>query len=797
MKECCSQGDCCKDGGPAGDYTIGIAGNPNCGKTTLFNSLTGSRQRVGNWPGVTVERKTGQYRDGSGTLRIIDLPGVYTLGVLPGLEEESLDERLARNHIMDDDLDVLVNIVDASNLERNLYLTAQLIETGRPMVVALNMMDTARQSGLRIDIDALAQALGCPVVPMVAARGEGLVPLLRAVRQVAASGQVPRARVGYAPLLERILEQIEPKVAPAAKEHGVTPRWLAVRLFEGDDLAMKMTGQTGADLRRKLVPAAEAELGEDADILIADGRFSFAHAVARASITRTRQAERRLSDSIDRLVLSRFAGPLIFLAIIYLMFMFTINLGGAFIDFFDQAAAAIFVDGTKAVLGAVGAPLWLEVLLGDGMGGGIQVVATFVPIIGFLYLFLSLIEDSGYMARAAFLMDRLMRVVGLPGKAFVPLIVGFGCNVPAIMSARTLDRERDRIMTVMMSPFMSCGARLTVYALFAAAFFPASSTNIVFALYLIGIGAAIATGFLLKHTLLKGETTPFLMELPPYRLPRLRDVGLAAWVKLKSFIFGAGKIIVIVITILGFLNSFGTDGSFGNEDSRTSVLSAIGRTIIPVFQPMGLHADNWPATVGIFTGVFAKEAVVGTLNALYSGLERAESVNTAPQPAYNLLEKLGAALATIPANLRAAGSLLGDPLGLGQVSSGDAAEAAAAQGVEPGTFGAMVKRFDGTIGAFAYLLFILLYFPCVAALGAVVNEAGRKWAMFAAMWTTGLAYFTSVIFYQSATFARHPATSILWIALLASAMTVFVLSLRWRSRHQQTAPEPALLPTDG
>ncbi|HFQ15676.1 MAG TPA: ferrous iron transport protein B, partial [Rhodobacteraceae bacterium] len=549
MKDCCSQGDCGRDSGPAGDFTIGIAGNPNCGKTTLFNSLTGSRQRVGNWPGVTVERKSGLYRDGSGTLKIIDLPGVYTLGVLPGLEEESLDERLARNHIMDDDLDVLVNIVDASNLERNLYLTAQLVETGRPMVVALNMMDAARQSGLNIDIDALARALGCPVIPMVASRGKGLVALLRAVRQVAASGQAPRVRVTYAPLLERILEQMQPQLEPAARTHGVLPRWLAVRLFEGDDLALKMTGEAGARLRRQYVPAAEAELGEDADILIADGRFSFAHAVTRAAVTRTRQAERRLSDSLDRLVLSRFAGPFIFLGIIYLMFMFTINLGGVFVDFFDQTAAAIFVDGTKAVLGAVGAPLWLKVLLGDGLGGGIQVVATFVPIIGFLYLFLSLIEDSGYMARAAFLMDRLMRVVGLPGKAFVPLIVGFGCNVPAIMSARTLDRERDRIMTVMMSPFMSCGARLTVYALFAAAFFPRNGTNIVFALYLIGILAAIATGFLLKHTLLKGETTPFLMELPPYRLPRLRDVALAAWVKLKSFVFGAGKIIIIVITV--------------------------------------------------------------------------------------------------------------------------------------------------------------------------------------------------------------------------------------------------------
>ncbi|MCP5366382.1 MAG: Fe(2+) transporter permease subunit FeoB [Hyphomicrobiales bacterium] len=773
---------------------IGVVGNPNCGKTTVFNGLTGARQRVGNWAGVTVERKTGQYRHSGREVQVVDLPGVYTLGMMPGLD--SIDETIAQDYILGGEADLVVNVVDATNLERNLYLTAQLLEMRVPMVVALNMLDVARQQGLAVDRDALADRLGCPVVPLVASRGEGIAELKQAIAAAAADPVPPAATVAYAGGVEKALAEVAAAVRPAADAGGVDPRWLAAKLLEDDDLARRLAGDAAADVLARVVPGLEAELGEDADILVADGRYAFAHDLAEAVVDKAGRVGRTASDRIDRLVLNPWLGLPLFLGLMYLMFMFTINLGGAFIDFFDIAAATIFVDGFGALLDAVGTPTWLRVLLADGAGGGVQVVATFIPIIGFLYLFLSVLEDSGYMARAAFLMDRFMRAIGLPGKAFVPLIVGFGCNVPAIMATRTLEQQRDRTMSVLMAPFMSCGARLAVYALFAAAFFPVGGQNVVFALYLIGIAVAVGTGFVLKHTLLMGETTPFVMELPPYHLPNVKGLLIHTWARLKGFMFGAGKIIVAVVVVLSFLNSVGTDGSFGNEDSDRSALSAIGRAIVPVFEPMGIHDENWPATVGIFTGVFAKEAVVGTLDALYSSLAADAAKDAAKAGAkdgaaaadetggFDLWAGLGEALATIPENLKGLVDLVADPLGITAAGTGSVEATAAAQDVQMGTFGAMVARFDGAAGAFSYLLFILLYFPCVAALGAVIKEIGPRWGAFTALWTTALAYTAATIAYQGATFARHPASAGMWIAGLLAALALAVVAMRVAGRRR-------------
>jgi ferrous iron transport protein B len=472
--------------------TVAIAGHPNSGKTTLLNALTGASQRVGNWPGVTVELREGSYRAGGRTIRVVDLPGVYGLAVVPG--SESVDEGIARDFIESDEAHVIVDVVDASNLERNLYLTSQLLETRCPLVVALNKMDVARARGIELDATLLAERLGCPVVPMVASRGEGLDQLKAAVRDVHAGASLPTAAIDYGPGVERAIAELSPLLVERAAQEDIDGRLLALRVLEGYDPTHGSAGNIHARDVTRIVAAAGAELGEDLDILVADGRFSFAHDLVSAVARRSGRARRSTSDAIDRIVLNRWLGPVIFLGLMYLMFMFTINLGGAFVDFFDGAAGTIFVDGAAALLGAMGSPGWLIVVVANGVGGGVQVVATFVPIIGFLYLFLSLLEDSGYMARAAFLMDRLMRVVGLPGKSVVPLIVGFGCNVPAVMASRTLERERDRIMTVAMTPFMSCGARLTVYALFAAAFFPVGGQNVVFALYIVGVGVAIGTG---------------------------------------------------------------------------------------------------------------------------------------------------------------------------------------------------------------------------------------------------------------------------------------------------------------
>ena len=759
--------------------TIAVVGNPNSGKTSLFNALTGARQRVGNWPGVTVDRKIGEYDYKSCKVEVVDLPGVYTLGGLPGVE--SMDETVALQYALSGEADVFVNVIDAANPERNFYLTAQLIEMNVPMVVVLNMADRVETNGKRLDVEAIAKHLGCPVVSTSASKLMGIEALKDAIMSAAKTRTPPTTTVIYPQIVEDKLGQLGKAIEPVAAANKVPPRWLAVKLMEEDATAKGMVDETVVQKLNDCLAKIEAETGDDADTHIADGRYTFAHGLAQICTSKGQLgASRKASDAMDRMVLSRWLGIPIFLVLMYLMFTFTINIGGAFIDFFDIAAGTIFVDGVGTLLESIGAPVWLKVLLADGLGGGIQVVATFIPIIGFLYLFLSVLEDSGYMARAAYLMDRSMRAIGLPGKAFVPLIVGFGCNVPSIMAARTLEQERDRIITAMMAPFMSCGARLAVYALFAAAFFPVGGQNVVFALYLIGIGVAILTGFILKKTVLMGISTPFIMELPPYHVPQLRGVLIHTWQRLKSFVFGAGQIIVIVVMVLSFLNSFGTDGSFGNEDSEQSILSAIGRAIVPVFKPMGIEDDNWPATVGIFTGIFAKEAVVGTLDALYSSIDTAPGEDGAAEEkaGFDLVGGLGEAVSTIPDNLGALGSLLTDPLDLGSVEVGSLEAAAEAQEVSTQTFGAMVERFDGQAGAFAYLLLILLYTPCVAVMGAINRELGRKWSTFAAVWTSGMAYGVAVGFYQAATFTRHPGTSLIWLGVLAAGFSLVVWVMR-------------------
>jgi len=343
-------------------------------------------------------------------------------------------------------------------------------------------------------------------------------------------------------------------------------------------------------------------------------------------------------------------------------------------------------------------------------------------------------------------------MIGLPGKSFVPMIVGFGCNVPAIMATRTLENQRDRILTNLMNPFMSCGARLPVYALFAAAFFPVGGQNLVFLLYVLGIVVAVLTGLIMRHTLFKGETTPFIMELPTYHLPTLRGVLLRTWDRLHAFLTNAGKVIVPMVLILNFLNALGTDGSFGRENSNQSVLSEIGRVLTPAFKPMGINNDNWAATVGIFTGILAKEAVVGTLDALYSQMAQAP----AEQSEFHLKDALVAACLTVPTNLRAVADRVLDPLGLGTVNE--------EQVVNSATFAAMQQSFDGKVGAFAYLLFILLYSPCVAATAAIYRETNRNWTIFVVLWTTAIAYMTATIFYQIATYQQHPNSSFAWIA---------------------------------
>jgi ferrous iron transport protein B len=755
--------------------TIAIAGNPNCGKSALFNALTGIRQKTGNWPGVTVDRKEGHARIDGRHVTVIDLPGIYSL------DASSLDEEVTRDYLLSRDAGLVVNVVDANNLERNLYFTVQLLEMGVPLVLALNMMDVARKSGVLIDHAELSRKLGCPVVPIVATTGEGLSELQARMLAVADGHESGGFQLGLDDVVEQAVLAIEELID---EPDTANRRWLAIKhLEETDAQDDDLPEALGSEVKESRQRIAQRH-GEDADLVIADSRYTHAHALAQHVVQQQGRASRTLSDRIDRLILGRWTGVPLFLAVMYLMFLFTINIGSAFIDFFDGVAGALFVDGVGTLLSQIGAPDWIRLLVADGIGGGLQVVATFIPIITALYLFLSFLEDSGYMARAAFVMDRFMRAIGLPGKAFVPLIVGFGCNVPAIMATRTLENAQERKLTILMNPFMSCGARLPVYALFAAAFFPTSGQNIVFALYLAGIAVAILTGLLMRKTLMPGNSSGFMMELPPYHLPTLKGLLLRAWDRVRLFIKEAGQVIVIMVLALNIVNSIGTDGSFGNQESDNSILSASSRMLTPLFEPMGLHEENWPAVVGIFSGILAKEVVVGTLDNLYTSLGETE----AGEAEFNLWKSLKTAASTVPANLAAVVNNLADPLGLDVGTIHDMTTAAEEQGVNKAVFGAMTERFDGQSGAFAYLLFILLYFPCVATIGAIKREAGTAWAVFVASWTTSIAYITAVTFYQAANYSTHPATSTFWIGLMLLLFISAVIGLRlWGARGVKRA----------
>jgi len=644
------------------------------------------------------------------------------------------------------------------------------------MILVLNMMDTVKQRGVKIDCDFLAEQLGCPVIPITASTKEGISYLKTQVNNAANSKPIPSAHIMYADALEKAISAITPDLITIAAQYHCDLRWLAVRLLEDDTLAKQYAGSTYIPIVTQLQRKVELETEDDIDILAADARYGFVNGLIQKSVCRINEVSRHTTEKIDHIVLNRYLGIPVFLLVMYAMFMFTINIGTAFVDFFDQSVGAILVDGLRLVLTGIDFPDWLVVLITQGVGGGIQVVASFIPIIGFLFMFLSALEDSGYMARAAFVMDRFMRMIGLPGKSFVPMIVGFGCNVPAIMATRTLENKRDRILTNLMNPFMSCGARLPVYALFAAAFFPVAGQNLVFALYLLGIAVAVLTGLIMRHTLFIGESAPFIMELPAYHLPTFRGVFIRTWDRLKSFLINAGKVIIPMVLVLNFLNALGTDGSFGQENSDKSVLSEIGRGLTPLFKPMGIEKENWPATVGIFTGILAKEAVVGTLDALYSKLSKGAVIDE--EIKFNLKEALLAAYLTVPANLSVIADNLLDPLGLNIGTVIDMASAASEQKVKADTFSAMQHSFDGKVGAFAYLLFILLYAPCVAATAAIYRETNIGWTIFVVFWTTGIAYMTATIFYQAMTYSQHPYYSLVWISGLGCVF-ILVLILLW------------------
>ena len=752
--------------------SIALIGNPNCGKTTLFNVLTGSRQRVGNWPGVTVERKTGLFSYHQKQYDIVDLPGTYAIA--GHTDSISQDEIVTRDYILTEKDNVIINIIDATNLQRSLYLTFQLIDLHVPMIVALNMMDMVNDMGEQIDVERLATLLGCPVVAISATKKNGLNQLYDEIERLAANPE--QCKSIYSTLgakqdavINSYLSQL-----PESSYLNQLNRWQVLEtLVLPEHFALNQD-------ERLLIQQCATELASwcdgEIDVAIASSRYEAIDQLCKDVIAKPREASVSLSDKIDRITLGRFTGIPFFLFAMYMMFVVAINFGSVFIDFFDVLFATIFVDGFAVLLEQFGSPDWLTTILADGIGTGIQTVATFIPVIAAMFFCLSFLEDSGYLARAAMVVDRGMRTIGLPGKAFVPMLVGFGCGVPAIMGTRTLESARDRIMSICMIPFMSCGARLPVYALLAVIFFPHNASTIVFMLYLLGIVFAIVTGFILKFTLLKGPLTPFIMEMPVYRIPTLRSILSLTWQRLKSFIVRAGKAIVIMVTVLSVLNSIGTDGSFGNQDSDNSVLSAVSQEITPAFSPMGITDENWPATVGIFTGIFAKEAVIATLNSLYSMANDDED-----ELEFDFWDGVNEAFATIPENLADLGEAIFDPLGLAAVSD-DIDTLQEDLEVDANTVSKIESSFVTSSAALAYLIFILLYTPCAAALGAVYREAGAKWTAFVAVWTFVLGWVVATAYYQF-TLIGESATAVSWLIGIAVFMVVVIVIMKLFGRY--------------
>jgi len=671
-------------------YTFALAGNPNCGKTTLFNEITGSTQYVGNWPGVTVEKKEGKARKLKEDVKIVDLPGIYSLSPY------SMEEIIARDYIVDERPDLVINIVDATNIERNLYLTTQLLELGIPVIVALNMMDVIEANGDKIDIGLLEKLLGVPVVPTSASQGKGVQELMeRALSFVQTAASKPQLKPVAGSIfdtgIEKCLSEIENLVKNQISDK-YNPRWVAIKLLERDEKAaqkLNIPGNILDDIKR-MQDRLEKEYEDDIETVIAGNRYDYITGIVSKAVKKKAGNGLTVSDKIDKVVTNRFLAIPIFLALMFAVFQITFGTIGTYtIDLLDGFINDTVAGAVTEWLEAAGAAEWLVSLVVEGIIGGLGSVLVFVPQIMILFFFISLLEDSGYMARAAFVMDRLLRKLGLTGKSFIPMLMGFGCSVPAVMAARTLENEKDRRLTIILTPLMSCGARLPIYALFTAAFFARNKSLVIFSVYLLGIVVAILSGILLKKTVLKGDAAPFVMELPPYRIPTFKGILIHMWDRGKGFIKKAGTVIFAASVIIWTCQSFNFSLHMV-ENVEESILGVLGHIIAPIFSPLGF--GNWKASVSLLTGVVAKEVVVATMGILHGVGEAGETsieLATAIQSAFTPLR------------------------------------------------------------AYAFMAFCLLYMPCIAAFSAIKREMNSwKWTLFAVGYQTSIAWIVSFLIFQ-------------------------------------------------
>lgn len=658
---------------------VALAGNPNCGKTTLFNALTGLNQYVGNWGGVTVEKKTGKTKDGN--INIVDLPGIYSLSPY------SMEEIVSRDYILKEKPQAIINIIDGTNIERNLYLTVQLIELGVPMILVINMMDDVIAQGTTIDTCYLSKLLGMPVVPISARKGDNLNEVIRQIKYVAENNIVP-PEINFDINTQNALNSIFAQIYDQNK--GIPCAFYSSKILEGDEKViteLNLSEDVLENIKSIVRDYEKTSDYGDRETMLADARYRFIeHVTAKCVKKGTNEEKLSISEKIDLVVTNKFLALPIFLLIMLTIFSLTFGTVGTFLsDLIDRLFNDILSPSVTAFLERIDSPEWTISLITNGIINGVGGILTFLPQITILFLCLSLLEDSGYMARAAFITDRFLRKLGLSGKSFIPMLMGFGCTTPAVMATRTQENINERRMTILLIPFMSCGAKLPIYALFAGIFFSAYQGLVVFSMYIIGFVLAIIVGLILKKTYFKTNQAPFIMELPAYRLPMISSICKNTWDKCKGFIVKAGTIIFAMSIIIWLLQSFTPSLSY-TSDSSISLFARLGEFIAPILAPLGF--GNWRAGVSLLSGLVAKEAVVSTMLVLYS-------------------------------------------------ASNEAALS-----------GAVLQAFT-PLSAFSFMVFCLLYMPCISAFVTIKKETGSlKWAIASAVMQCSVAYIVSLLIYQ-------------------------------------------------
>ena len=704
---------------------IGLAGNPNCGKTTMFNELTGSTQYVGNWPGVTVEKKGGKLK-GHKDVEIVDLPGVYSLSPY------TLEEIVTRNFMIDEKPDAIINIIDASNIERNLYLTTQILELGIPTVIALNMMDVVEKNGDKIDINKLSKLFGCPVIETSALKGRGIKEVADKAVELAKNKRKFNFATPYSKECDNVLTKIEDFVENNIRSEGIPKRYLAVKLFERDEKILEKLNLADDVLGElnEIIKECEEKLDDDSESIITSDRYGFIGEVISLTVKKINNTHETISDKIDKIVTNRFLALPIFAGIMWTVYYIAVSSLGTIVTDWtnDTLFGEIISENLGGLLESLNVADWLYGLIIDGIVGGVGAVLGFVPQIMLLFLLLSILEDCGYMARVAFIMDRIFRRFGLSGKSFIPMLISSGCGVPGIMATRTMENDRDRKMTIMLTTFIPCGAKLPIIALFAGALFGGASW-VAPSVYFLGIAMIIICGIILKQTkLFKGEPAPFVMELPQYHIPSGKNVLLHMWDRAKAFIVKAGTVIFVACGAIWFLSSF--DFSLQMVDTSESILASIGSVFAPIFAPLGF--GNWQSSVASITGLVAKENVVGTFGVLFGVAEAAEDDPT----------------------------LMQNVSGLFTIAS-----------------------------AYAFMAFNMLNAPCFAAIGAIRREMGSwKWTWITLGFQTGTAYLVALVINQVGSFIGGYGSmtgAVISVAVVIAVVTIVLIASKTSSTEKK------------